>query len=346
MAPWVGFVLSIISGTPRLFVQTFAGLLVSALLVFGASALAGLASRIILPQTFNAAFTLSRLWWPDLIVMALGAVLLTVSFVRSESKPYLPSVVVAYELFMPLSASGFGLGNGVGDLWPHGVLAFVVHLAWATTLGLITLAVLRFRPLSGLGYVFALGVSALVILTLFWLTNSSQPAEPTAGAAPPATTSTMEPLPGEAASITALPSMTLVAEGPTGNESTPEEISVTTDGTITPVPVTLDVTLPVTETRTSTPEPEPTPIYAVIRAREGGGAYVRREPGGNVLATLANGEIVQILPETQDLNGVLWIHIVATRNDIHVEGWIIQSVLETATPIPNWEPSETPSPTP
>jgi hypothetical protein len=59
----------------------------------------GMASRLILPHTFNTAFTLSRLWWPDLIVMALGAVLLTVSFVRSESKPYLPSVVVAYELF-------------------------------------------------------------------------------------------------------------------------------------------------------------------------------------------------------------------------------------------------------
>jgi hypothetical protein len=253
---------------------------------------------------------------------------------------------VAYELFMPLSASGFGLGNGVGDLWPHGMLAFVVQLAWATTLGLITLAVLRFRPLSGLGYIFALGVSALVVLTLFWLTNSPQPAEPTAGAVSPAITSTMEPLPGEAASITALPSVTSAALRPTGDESTPEEISITTAGTITPVPVTLNVTLPVTETRTSTPEPEPTPIYAVIRAREGGGAYVRREPGGNVLATLANGEIVQILPETQDQNGVLWIHIVATRNDIHVEGWIIQSVLETATPVPNWEPSETPSPTP
>jgi hypothetical protein len=346
MAPWVGFVLSIISGTPRLFVQTFAGLLVSALLVFGASALAGMASRLILPHTFNAAFTLSRLWWPDLIVMALGAVLLTVSFVRSESKPYLPSVVVAYELFMPLSASGFGLGNGVGDLWPHGVLAFVVQLAWATILGLITLAVLRFRPLSRLGYVFALGVSVVVIMTLFWLINSPQPAEPTAGAALPAATLTLEPLPSEAASITANPSVTSVAPSPTGNESTPEEISQTTDGTVTPVPLTLDVTLPVTETRTSTPEPEPTPIYAVIRAREGGGAYIRRVPGGNVLATLGNGEIVQVLPETQDHNGVLWIHIVAMRNDIRVEGWIIQSVLETATPVPNWEPSETPSPTP
>jgi hypothetical protein len=118
------------------------------------------------------------------------------------------------------------------------------------------------------------------------------------------------------------------------------------DGTITPVPLTLDVTLPVTETRTSTPAPEPTPIYAVIRSREGGGAYIRREPGGNVIATLDNGSIVQVLPDTQDYNGILWIHIEATRNDIRVEGWIIQSVLETATPVPNWEPSETPTPAP
>jgi hypothetical protein len=141
--------------------------------------------------------------------------------------------------------------------------------------------------------------------------------------------------------------VTSVVLRPTETGSTPEEISASTGGTITPVPLTLDVTLPVTETRTSTPEPEPTPIYAVIRAREGGGAYIRKDPGGNVLATLENGAIVQILDGTQDFNGVLWIHVLATRNDIRVEGWIIQSVLETATPVvPNWEPSETPPPTP
>ena len=346
MAPWVGFVLSIISGSPRLFMQTLTGLLVSALLVFGASALAGLASRLILPHTFNAAFTLSRLWWPDLIVMALGAILLTVSFVRSESKPYLPSVVVAYELFMPLSASGFGIGNGVGDLWPHGVLAFVVQLAWATILGLVTLVFLRFRPLSALGYVFTLVVSAAIILILFWLTSSPQPSEPTPEVILPAVTLTLELLPSEAASGVAEFSETPVMISPTDSATAPGEFTITTDGTITPVPLTLDVTLPVTETRTNTPEPEPTPIYAVIRAREGGGAYIRREPGGNVLATLANGEIVEILPDTQDYNGILWIHVLATRNDIRVEGWIIQSVLETATPVPNWEPSETPIPTP
>jgi hypothetical protein len=348
LAPWVGFVLSIISGMPRLFAQTLAGLLVSALLIFGASALAGLASRLILPHTFNAAFTLSRLWWPDLIVMALGAVLLTVSFVRSESKPYLPSVVVAYELFMPLSASGFGLGNGVGDLWPHGALAFVVHLAWATIFGLVTLAVLRFRPLSGLGYVFAAGVFAAVLLTVFWLTGSpaAQPVEPIAEVVLPAATRTLETLPSESPEIEPPPSATVAVLLPTGNESTLEEISGSIDGTITPVPLTLDLTLPVTETRTSTPEPESTPIFAVIRAREGGGAYIRKDPGGNVLATLENGAIVQVLSGTQEFNGVTWIHVLATRNDIHVEGWIIQSVLETATPVPNWEPSQTLPPTP
>lgn len=348
MLSWVGFVLSIISGTPRLFVQTLAGLLISILLVFGASALAGLASRLILPHTFNAAFTLSRLWWPDLFVMALGAILLTVSFVRSESKPYLPSVVVAYELFMPLSASGFGVGNGIGDLWPHGVLVFVVHLAWATIFGLITLAILRFRPLTGMGYFFTLVVSAAIVLAFLWLTNlfgTNYPNDPIVEAALPAASPTQNPLSSVAASSTTPPSSTSVLLGPTGTEFASEKVSRESDGPVTPVPLTLDVTLPVTETRTSTPEPEPTPIYAIIRAREGGGAYIRSEPGGNVIATVDNGSIVQVLPETEDANGVLWIHIAVTRNDIRIEGWIIQSVLETATPVPNWEPSETPNPT-
>jgi len=345
MVPWVGLVLSVISGTPRLFIPTFAGLLISAMLVFGASALAGLASRLILPRTFNAAFTLSRLWWPDLIVMALGAILLTVSFVRSESKPYLPSVLVAYELFMPLSASGFGVGNGIGDLWLHGVLVFVVHLAWATIFGLITLAVLRFRPLTGPGYIFALGIFAVVLVTVFQLTDpfNSNSADSTA-AAMSAATKTLEPLSNEDPISAALPSSTSSLPRPTETESAPEEMPDESEGTVTPIALTLDVTLPVTETRTSTPVPEPTPVYAFIRAREGGGAYIRKEPGGNVIATLDNGSIVQVLPDTQDYNGVLWIHIVATRNDIRVEGWTIQSVLETATPVPNWEPSETPAP--
>ena len=248
--------------------------------------------------------------------MAMGAILLTVSFVRSESKPYLPSVVVAYELFMPLSASGFGVGNGIGDLWPHGVLVFVVHLAWATLFGLITLAILRFRPLSGLGYIFTLGISAALVVVLFWLTNplASRSPESMAAAALPAATPTINSLSSEMTSPTAPSSSTSDQPEPTKTESAPVEVSVESDGTVTPVPLTMDITLPATETRTNTPEPEPTPIYAIIHAREGGGAYIRKEPGGNVISTVDNGSIVQVLPETQDTNGVLWIHIAVTTS--------------------------------
>jgi hypothetical protein len=81
---------------------------------------------------------------------------------------------------------------------------------------------------------------------------------------------------------------------------------------------------------------EPTPILAVIRASEGGGAFIRENPGGAVLVTLGNGSIVTVIPDDiQEVNGVVWLHVFTTVNDTRVEGWMIQTVLETATPVPS-----------
>ena len=341
LVPWVGLNLATISGTPRLFFHTLGGLLISALLVFLTGALAGLASRVFQPLTLTQAFLHSRLWIPDLVVLALGAVLLTASFVRSEEKPYLPSAMVAYELFLPLSTGGFGLGSGVADIWPHGVLVFIVHFSWASLFGLATLLILRFHPLSIPRYGFALGVTGVFILTFIWLTNTESP-QPAASSATPAIsppTMTLEPT-----LIQATTPPTTLSTTPTPPEPTETATTSITTAEATQTLLAFDITLPVTDTRTSTPNPEPTAIYAIIQAREGGGAYIRKEPGGKVLATLDNGAVVQVLPESQELNGLTWIHINATINDIRVDGWIIQSVLETATPVPIWEPTLTPSP--
>jgi len=106
---------------------------------------------------------------------------------------------------------------------------------------------------------------------------------------------------------------------------------------------TLAATLPPTETSTSTITAEPTPIIAIIRASEGGGAFIREKPGGIVVATLGNGATVTIIPnDLQDVNNVIWVHVFALVNDVRVEGWMIQSVLQTATPVANWQPSPTP----
>jgi len=91
---------------------------------------------------------------------------------------------------------------------------------------------------------------------------------------------------------------------------------------------------------------EPTPIIAIIRAAEGGGAFLREKPGGLVLKTLGNGATVTIIPnDIQDANNIIWVHVFTTVNEQRVEGWMLQTLLQTATPVANWEPSLTPEAT-
>ncbi|NWG35247.1 MAG: DUF389 domain-containing protein [Chloroflexi bacterium] len=336
LTPWIGISLAVVAGAGRFFLQTVTALFVSSGLFLFTGFLAGFATRIFpQPLTFNEAFTHSRLWWYELIVLAIGAILVTLSFVRSERNPYLPSAMVAYELFLPLAAAGFGLGSGVGigEIWPQGVLVFLVHFAWATLFCILTLFFLRFYPASFGGFSLT-GIILIVLIgwlgistgAFDWLTTRTGLAAP-----PPA--STHQPtatLPLVAATSTRTP------------EPATAFLSISTStptATSTPKPTN---TVPPTQTPTYTVTAEPTPIIALIRAAEGGGAFIREKPGGLVIATLSNGSSVVVVPnDLQEVNNTTWVHVIANVNDVRVEGWIIQSLLVTATPIPNWEPSAT-----
>lgn len=338
LTPWIGMALSIVAGALRLFAQTVIALFVSSLIVFLGGLLAGFASRPFQPLTFNEAFLHSHLWWPDLIILTLGAILITISFVRSEDRPHLPSALLAYELFPPLAAAGFGLGSGVGlgEIWPQGLLVFVVHLAWATIFGLVTLFFLRFSPTSFGGWVFtgATLIGLLIVVAVYSGLGDLIAGRSTL--APP----TPQPIALIEASATpsALPSIT---PSPNADEAT-ALIGVPT-ATFTRTPQPTAVTLPATETFTPTVTAEPTPILAMIRAAEGGGAHIRENPGGLVLVTLGNGTTVTIIPnDLQEVKGVMWVHVFAIVHDKRVEGWMIQTVLQTATPIADWQPSPTP----
>ena len=340
LTPWIGTTLSIVAGALRLFTQTIAALLISSLVIFLGGWLAGFASRPFQPLTLNEAFLHSQLWWYDLVALTIGAVLITVSFVRSEDRPYLPSALLAYELFLPLCAAGFGLGSGVGlgEIWPQGLFVFFVHLAWATFFGLITLFFLRFYPTSFGGFALT-GLALIAILTTVVIyTNFGNWIMIKAGLAPP----TSEPVTVIESTPTslAIPSMT-----PSPEEDQATAVIAVPVNTVsrTPRPSSTSATLFPTETPTSTVTAEPTPILAVIRASEGGGAFIRENPGGQVLITLANGSTVTIIPnDLQEINGVIWVHVFTMANDTRVEGWMIQTVLQTATPVADWQPSPTP----
>jgi len=340
LASWIGISLAIVAGAGRLFAQTSVAIFVSSLFVFINGGLAGFATRI-LPQarTFNEAFFHSRLWVVDFIILALGAVLITLSFVRSEQRPYLPSALITYEFFLPLSAAGFGLGSGIEGLWPQGLLVFFIHLAWATLFCILTLFFLRFYPKSIAGIGFT-GFSILTLLiwllsstgALTWIKNQAGLATLESDTTPQAT-----------ATLALAPTQTLTLSP----ESSIAIIGNTTPlSTRTPSATPTRPTLSPSQTPTSTITAEPTPIIGLISASEGGGAFIRENPGGKVLATLGNGSTVTIIPnDLQEVGNVIWVHIFTTVNDKRVEGWMIQSVLVTATPVADWLPSVTPSET-
>ena len=340
LTPLIGTTLSIVAGALRLFLQTATALLISLLLVFLGGWLAGFASRPFQPLTLTEAFLHSRLWWYDLATLTIGAVLITISFVRSEDRPYLPSALLAYELFLPLAAAGFGLGSGVGlgEIWPQGLFVFFVHLAWATFFGLLTLFFLRFYPTSLGGFVLTGIVLAALLTTVIIYTNFGNWIM--GNAELPSTTP--EPVTISEPTITPLV-IASVTLSPEKDQATAVIAAPITTVSRTLRPSSTPATLAPTTTPTSTVTAEPTPILAVIRASEGGGAFIRDNPGGQVLITLANGSTVTIIPnDLQDVNGVIWVHVFTFANDSRVEGWMIQTVLQTSTPVADWQPSPTP----
>lgn len=333
LTPWIGIPLSIIAGSGRLFMQTLTAIFVSCLLIFGSGLLAGYASRVLpdAQRTFNEAFIHSRLWWPDLFVLTVGALILTISFVRSEDRPYLPSALLAYELLLPLAAAGFGLGSGVHGMWPEGALVFLVHFSIAVFFGILALFFLRFYPIAFGGATFT-GLTIVGILAaLTFLTGFDKWIKIQAGLATPepvSITQTVSFTPTISPSITPSPKVDQTA----ALIGVPTETASTTP-TRTPKPI---------QTSTSTITAEPTAIIGLIKASEGGGALVREKPGGKVLAILPNGSTVTIVPnDLQEVSGIIWVHVQATLNDTKVDGWMIQSVLVTATPVADWKPSPT-----
>jgi len=317
LTPWVGLTLAAVTGSWRFFFLTLGGLLVAGALVFLTGALAGLAGRLWVNLPFYYAKTHALLWWPDLLVVALGAALLAISFVHSEQKPILASVMLAYGLFLPVSAAGIGLGIGKDisgvTLWPNGLLVFLVHLALATLVGGIVLVAMRFKPMRASGYLLPIFLGLLTLVALVVLTGLVTFIRNSITAA-----RHMAPTP----TTLILPSTTPIVV----QTSTPLSTSIPS-ATLSPA-----FTL------------QPTPVYDVIDAGPiYGGARVRAEPGGGtVLITLNNGSIVQVLPEIVNVGTETWVRIRVNN----IEGWVLQAVLVATSLTPTPVPTSTFTPTP
>lgn len=300
MAPAVGVALGTALGSSRHFLRNLGALLLAGFLVLAVGWLAGLAVQ---NENATQVHHYARLQWTALIALGAAGALTAATLIRPGHNAEVPSLLLAYGLYVPLAAAGFGLGSGLPHLWPDGLVLFAIHLAFATFCGAVTLAVIGFRPPAWYGY----SLSAAVLLGGFLLFIGFTGAGAALGARLGLPTLTPSP------TITLTPSLT-----PT----------VTT----TPQP-TATLTPSRTPTATLTLTATPTPILAVIAAEEGSGAFIREEPAGLAITSLLNGQVVQLLPEpAEEAGGQLWLHVYLPERNQY--GWILQSLLATATPQP------------
>ncbi len=321
MAPVVGMALATATGSLRLFVSSLFSLLVGGALIYALTAFAGLiqpANYLVPPeQTFLHA----RFSWPDAAVLVLGMMITIFLIVRNpRSKPLVSSVALAYELFLPLGVAGFGQalqwnGSVVPGLSPDGLVVFAAFTALAAVVGAVMFIFQGIHPTKAMGFLVTLLLLALMLAATFFLILpssgagmglpifSAQTAAPPTATFPPAPTATWTPLP---------------------------------TGTSTPAPPTSTIaptnTVASTGTPTPTQGPSATPVWGLVNAGEGNGVIIRTEPNSlNVVTTLLNGNLIQILPEQVNKAGVIWVHVRTTGG---LEGWVQLALIATATPKP------------
>jgi|GEM_PF-290763 len=359
--PVCGLALASLAGSPGYFLRALASLAAGGLIYLLTGSLAGWLAQLLPPAGLTQAMAHLQLTWPGLLLLLAGSILTTYLLTRTtQQRSMTSSLAVAYTIFLPLGAAGFALTSGLGLDWLAGLAVFAAHLALACLSGMLTFAILGLRPRNLLSYLFLLAYLLAVAGLLLPLANlplrlpaialpklpalSALPQLPVLRAPageiatptqPAATTLRQNP-----ATLTPSPAATLSPRAATrtpaaSQTATPQPASATPpapDGNPTSTPTRTLVPSP---TYTETVTPMPTPVWARINAKDGDGAYIRANPSydSEVVQVLLNGLLIQVLPDVAIVDGATWVKV---RTANGKEGWIVRSLLATATPAPGW----------
>lgn len=310
LAPLLGIALSAVSGSPRFFLRMLASFLIASLVL---AVTAGLAGGLPLGDrpTYLLAQGHVKLNLIDFAIVMIAAVLITLKLSRDEQIAPLPSVALAYELFLPLSVGAIGWVTGNPELMQGALLTFGLHLAWTIVVSASTLAVAGFRPLTGASYSLAAAVVLLALVALLGVTSL--------GASVLAAMPTPTPTPTQTATPTATPTATL----------TP---TITSTPTVTRTP---------TITPTASATPTATPWPALVSQTGGIGAVVRvtPDPAAAHIGFVNEGLDMLVLAGPVLIEDSVWWQVrYTTQLGETREGWLQGDYLATVTPGPSSTP--------
>ncbi len=316
LAPVVGLGFATVVGSPRFFLQSLGSFLLGGVFMFIGGLVAGWISKLLPNPSFDQLQFHAKFTVPDFLLLTIGILLAIYITVKApKSRSLVASVALAYELYLPIGAAGFGLTGGMDGLFPQGLELVGLYLVWMIFIGTIFLAILKIKPYTIFGYVLTaiiLGGAAYVLLANSGIGSSLRQQ---LSLVTPTATATVTPN----VQFTATPTLTPQSGGLFSTSATPSPT-----GTLIP-----------TDIPTETITPKPTPFYGRVYSStpENTGVNIRKSPGGDYLQILAVNTLVEIL-DTEIVGNTTWVHIRVVETGL--EGWIVQGLLLTATPQPDW----------
>jgi len=319
LGPWIGILISSMINEIKLLKLTSGGFSVGLFLTFTSAAILGVIARFVTPVGSNQVYYHSHLWWPDLFMVVIGTILLTLRFVQSDTQPIIPSLMLAYGFYLPLSVSGYGLGFGAQDLFVDGLLVFAIHLSISLIITVGLLVYLGFKPRTLNEGLLPASLFLVSLVLLFLINEINQSASSQAIPTSPPVMATSSPAPENVVtSVTQtslpLPSPTSI---PTITKTIPPEL------TITPAP-----TLP-----TDIILPENSGIFGKILAFGSTGVVIRKSPDGPGITSIENDHVVELLPdEPVIIDGQEWVHVLVIGQTQTIDGWVVKAYIVFGTP--------------
>jgi hypothetical protein len=257
--------------------------------------------------------------WSGLLLLFVGVLIMVSTIIRNPRQASLvANVALAYSFYLPLVSSGFAYGLGLQTQFMTGIISFLQYFGIAIVLGVGILLAYKIRPVS---WKNSWGIGSLIIFVaivgfFFFRPDIIQKAK--------------EVLP-ETENLMVIENNPLKQNTPI-RPSPMSSLSISTVELEKPTEI---LTIIPTSTITITLTPLPSIIWAEVRSPEGDGANIREEPGfdARIVRTVLNGTAVQVLGETEVIDGATWVHIQFIDQ---VDGWIVRSLIVTATPEAEW----------
>lgn len=305
-SPLMGLTLSAVIPSWGLMLRSFAALLLTAAVYFGAGWLAALLDGALTSGRGLPFLNLLQHGWLEWAGLIIGSALLAAMLIRQRETPRLASALVTALVFFPLGLAGWALQAGF-PFASAGLLALCAAYATAALLcALITFWAAGLPPRRGAGSVLFVLAIGLTVLALFGFLSTKHHLTQTI-----AINTTPPPV------------------------GTPTQPGVVLQPSQTPLPPTATLPAPTTAVQnpivTALPSITPTPTLVSALIRSDSGVIVRSEPGSTASVVTYLNDLTELvlLGEQQEKDGLLWEKVRLADGKI---GWVAARFLMTATP--------------